>query len=613
MSFSSLLPVLSEFWGFHTFRPLQEEAMTAILDARDSVVVLPTGSGKSLCFQAPALVEPSDPSRRLAVVVSPLIALMKDQVDGLREAGVPARCLNSAQSSNERADALRAVRSGECRLLYVSPERLVGEGGESFRGVLGAAGVRFIAVDEAHCISQWGHDFRPEYRLLGQLRADFPAASFHAFTATATVRVRHDIGIQLGLRDPIVLVGPFDRPNLTYRVLPRHDMRQQLNIVLARHQGEAGIIYCLSRREVDELAASLAASGVRALPYHAGLSDQERHAHQDAFLDERADVVVATVAFGMGIDRPDVRFVIHAGAPRSVEHYQQEAGRAGRDGAPAECVLISSPADFLRWRSLLEANGELSEGNRQHLRDIERYVASTQCRHRALVEYFGQHHDAKSCGACDWCLGELEAIPNPVVVAQKVLSCVVRTGQRFGVGHVTSVLAGQATESVLKRGHEGLSTFGLLKEWPVEDIRGFIDQLTHAGYLLRAGEPYPTVQLTAEGRDLMRGTGTCVLHRQPRRPERRRSKSSRAGAIAPLTGSPDEALLAALRALRLSLARERHVPAYVIFHDATLVELAASRPRTLSALREVVGIGERKAATLGAQILDVIAAATAAT
>jgi ATP-dependent DNA helicase RecQ len=609
----SLLTVLSQFWGFHAFRPLQEEAMTAILDGRDSVLVMPTGSGKSLCFQAPALVDPGDPARRLAVVVSPLIALMKDQVDGLREAGVPATCLNSAQSAAERSESLRVIRSGDCRLLYVSPERLVGEGGDSFRRMLADAGVRFVAVDEAHCISQWGHDFRPEYRLLGQLRNDFPAASFHAFTATATVRVRHDIGVQLGLQDPIVLVGRFDRPNLLYRVLPRHDMRQQITTALARHHGEAGIIYCLSRREVDELAAALAASGVRALPYHAGLSDDERHAHQDAFLDERADVIVATVAFGMGIDRPDVRFVIHAGAPRSVEHYQQEAGRAGRDGAPAECVLISSPADFLRWRSLLEANGELSDGNRQHLRDIERYVAATQCRHRALVEYFGQQHEGASCGACDWCLGELEAIPEPVIVAQKVLSCVVRTGQRFGVGHVTSVLAGQTTEGVLRRGHEGLSTFGLLKEWPLEDIRGFIDQLTHAGYLLRAGEPYPTVQLTAEGRELMRGVGACVLHRQPRRPERRRAKgASRTATFNAAPGSADEALLTALRALRLSLARERRVPAYVIFHDATLAALATSRPLTLAALREVVGIGERKAATFGAQILDVIAAATAA-
>jgi ATP-dependent DNA helicase RecQ len=384
--------VLEHYWGYQEFRPLQREAIAAILDRRDSVVVLPTGGGKSLCFQAPALVADDAAPGRLAIVVSPLIALMKDQVDGLVESGVPAACLNSAQAPEERAAAVALVRSGACRLLYVSPERLVGDGSESFRGWVGQAGVRFIAIDEAHCISQWGHDFRPEYRLLGRLRDDFPRVSVHAFTATATLRVREDIAAQLGLRDPVVLVGPYDRPNLTYRVVPRAETRQQIQHVLARHSGEAGIVYCLSRREVDEIASWLQGLGVRALPYHAGMTDEARHAHQEAFIDERADVIVATVAFGMGIDRPDVRFVIHAGSPRSLEHYQQESGRAGRDGLPADCVLIASPADFLRWKSLLEANHELSESNRQHLREMERYTAATHCRHRALVEYFGQSY-----------------------------------------------------------------------------------------------------------------------------------------------------------------------------------------------------------------------------
>jgi ATP-dependent DNA helicase RecQ len=610
MSSSSLSSVLSQYWGFHEFRPLQQEAMTAVLQRRDSVVVLPTGGGKSLCFQAPALVDPAEPGARLGLVVSPLIALMKDQVDGLREAGVPAACLNSSQSSDERAAATTLVRRGECRLLYVSPERLVGDGSESFRRWLLQVGVRFVAVDEAHCISQWGHDFRPEYRLLGRLRTDFSGASFHAFTATATTRVRHDIGVQLGLRDPLTLVGPFDRPNLTYRVRPRLELRQQLEGVLARHPGEAGIIYCLSRREVDELAEWLRSCGFKAVPYHAGLSDEERRRNQDAFLDERADVVVATVAFGMGIDRPDVRFVVHAGAPRSLEHYQQEAGRAGRDGLAAECVLFASAADGPRWRSLLESNGELSDANRQHLRDIERYAGATSCRHRALVEYFGQQYDRSSCGACDWCLGELEAIDEPVVVARKILSCVVRTGQRFGAAHVTSVLTGQPSDAVRARGHHELSTFGLLTGWPVSEIRGYLDQLAQSGFLERAGAPYPTLQLTREGHSLLKGESTCVLYRQPRRRPRDRSRrGAPAGARPPL--SPNgERLLSALRSLRLGIARERHVPAYVIFHDSTLHALADRRPASINELLDIPGLGQRKVDTFGRAILDAITAAS---
>jgi len=370
-----LAEALHRVWGFSDFRPLQREAMHAILDGRDSVVVLPTGGGKSLCFQAPAIVEaPWDPPsgglfdgpadltpnpaeagshipdvrshipaagsyvggrRGLALVVSPLISLMKDQVDGLRVDGVAAACLNSAQTSEERSDLVASLRAGECRLMYVSPERLVGEGSGSFRRLLRDCGVRFIAVDEAHCISQWGHDFRPEYRQLGRLREDFPGISLHAFKATATDRVRRDIIAELRLRDPIELVGSFDRPNLTYRVLRRGGLRKQLETILARHDGEAGIVYCLSRREVEELAEWLRGEGHAAVPYHAGLPDRVRATHQEEFLDERADIVVATVAFGMGIDRSNVRFVVHAGEPRSPEHYQQEAGRAGRDGLPA--------------------------------------------------------------------------------------------------------------------------------------------------------------------------------------------------------------------------------------------------------------------------------------
>ena len=505
----------TRYWGYTAFRPLQREAIEAVLARRDSLVVLPTGGGKSLCFQLPALIDaapapgtqhpaphpaPASQSSISALVISPLIALMKDQVDGLVAQGVAAACLHSGQSSEQRRAALDLLRAGSCRLLYVAPERAVGETADGFRALMGARGVAYVAIDEAHCISQWGHDFRPEYRQLAGLRDAFAGTSLHAYTATATPRVQRDICDQLRLVQPAVHIGSFDRANLTYRVLPRVQFKQQLQTILGRHEGEAGIIYCLSRREVDELAATLSADGIRALPYHAGLDDATRHRNQDAFLNEEVDVMVATVAFGMGIDRSDVRFVVHAGAPQSLEQYQQEAGRAGRDGLPAECALVTSPADFARWRSLLESDGQWTESARTLLRDMERYAAATSCRHRALVGYFGQDLAPGSCGACDWCLAELERADQPQVLAQKVLSAVARTGQRWGVGHVVAVLRGESTETVTARGHHTLSVFGLLREVPAAELRGYIDQLTQGGFLSRSGEQYPTLQISTDGR-----------------------------------------------------------------------------------------------------------------
>jgi ATP-dependent DNA helicase RecQ len=602
----ALAEALHRIWGFSTFRPLQLEAMQAILAGRDSVVVLPTGGGKSLCFQAPALVDagrPASGSRRgFALVVSPLISLMKDQVDGLRVDGVAAAFLNSTLTFDERDRVMADLRGDGIRLLYVSPERLVGDGSLGFRRALGEAGVRFVAIDEAHCISQWGHDFRPEYRQLGRLRDDFPAVALHAFTATATERVRRDIVSELRLRDPEVLVGSFDRPNLTYRVLRRAGLQRQLADVLERHEGEAGIVYCPTRREVESVAALLQADGRRALPYHAGLSDETRSRHQEAFLEEEADIVVATVAFGMGIDRPDVRFVVHAGAPRSLEHYQQESGRAGRDGLPAECILIYSGADFVRWRQMLESNGEWSDSARALLRDMERYAVGTRCRHRALVEYFGQPYDRPACAACDWCKGELDAVLDATLVAQKILSCVARVKQQWGIGHVTDVLTGRASDKVLAARHHELSTFGLLQDEPVAAIRGFIEQLVADGLLQRDGDPYPILRLTAAGTALLRGQGTCTLYREMRPPSRR----SRGRGRAAVATTVDEQLFDALRAVRLRLARERGVPPYVIFHDTTLRDMVARRPRTIDELHDIYGVGAKKAADFGDAFLDAI-------
>jgi ATP-dependent DNA helicase RecQ len=593
--------VLHQYWGYTAFRPLQREAIEAVLARRDSLVVLPTGGGKSLCFQLPALIDQSS----IALVISPLIALMKDQVDGLVAQGVAATCLHSGQSSEQRRAALDLLRAGSCRLLYVAPERAVGETADGFRALMGARGVAYVAIDEAHCISQWGHDFRPEYRQLAGLRDAFAGTSLHAYTATATPRVQRDICDQLRLVQPAVHIGSFDRANLTYRVLPRVQFKQQLQTILGRHEGEAGIIYCLSRREVDELAASLSGDGIRALPYHAGLDDATRHRNQDAFLSEEVDVMVATVAFGMGIDRSDVRFVVHAGAPQSLEQYQQEAGRAGRDGLPAECALVTSPADFARWRSLLESDGQWTESARTLLRDMERYAAATSCRHRALVGYFGQDLAPGSCGACDWCLAELERADQPQVLAQKVLSAVARTGQRWGVGHVVAVLRGESTETVTARGHHTLSVFGLLREVPAAELRGYIDQLTQGGFLSRSGDQYPTLQISTTGADLLRGQAECVLFRQPRpvKGGRQRRQGPRADAS---WAGVDQRLFERLRALRLELARGRGVPPYVIFHDQTLRELARVKPRHLNELHDITGIGERKAAAFGPAILDLI-------
>jgi ATP-dependent DNA helicase RecQ len=599
---ATLLHVLERYWGYTSFRPMQQEAMEAILRGRDSVVVLPTGGGKSLCFQAPALVRPG-----VAIVISPLISLMKDQVDALLTNGVPAACYHSGLTPAAKRDVIAGLQRRIYRLLYVAPERLVGERSDGFLSHLGDEGPSFVAVDEAHCISHWGHDFRPEYRQLRQLRERWPAMGMHAFTATATPRVRHDIAGQLELRSPEVLVGSFDRPNLVYRVLARAGLKRQLQLVLARHRGDAGIVYCQSRREVDALAAWLVESGVRAVPYHAGLDDEVRHRHQDAFLNEQADVVVATVAFGMGIDRSDVRLVVHAGAPQSLEHYQQETGRAGRDGLEAECVLIYSAGDFARWRAILTERGELSEAKQELLREMERYAASVGCRHKRLVGYFGETLARSGCGACDYCLGELEAVPDAVTLARKILSAVVRVEQRFGAGHVTNVLRGRETPLIAARGHHRLSVFGLLAGASVDEIRGYVDQLISRGLLRATDDEYPVLKLTAPGVALLKSAdampGLALARQLKPRPDEAARRSRR---DVESWDGVDRRLFDRLRELRLSVARARGVPPYVLFHDATLREIARLKPATVDALRHVYGMGARKVDDLGEAVLETV-------
>jgi ATP-dependent DNA helicase RecQ len=588
---------VKQVWGYDTLLPLQEEAIRAVLARRDSIVILPTGGGKSLCYQAPAAA-----MGKMAVVVSPLISLMKDQVDGLSEAGVPAAFLNSSLSVDERRGVEAGVARGRYRLLYVAPERLVLP---TCLGLLRRTGVAFFAIDEAHCISQWGHDFRPEYRQLSALREAFPDVAIHAFTATATPRVRTDIAAELALRDPALLVGSFDRPNLVYRVRQRTDRLRQVTEALERHKGEAGIVYCIRRAEVDQLAEALRRRGIRAVPYHAGLGDAERKRAQDEFISERADVVVATVAFGMGIDRSDVRFVIHAGMPKSIEHYQQEAGRAGRDGLQAECVLLYSGGDFGLWRSILMAEGLPAPGAIPKLGEMYDYCQGAVCRHRSLAEYFGQTHGDAPCGACDVCLGEVKTEDDSGALAGQILGCVVEMGERFGADYVTDVLRGADTTRIARMRHNRLESFGRMRQFPKATVRSWLAQLEAQGCLVRDGDEYPVLTVTKQGRRVMEGEEGVILTKTVARP----AKAPRpVPSVVPSAAgeATDDELFEALRALRRTMAEERGVPHYLIFSDASLHEMARERPTTKDAFLQIKGVGLRKLQELGPRFLACI-------
>jgi len=586
--------ILRKVWGYDSFRPLQAEAMNSVLAGRDSVVVLPTGGGKSLCFQAPALAMDG-----LAVVVSPLISLMKDQVDALVDSGVPAACVNSTLAAGERRRVADEIRSGQLKLLYLSPERLMTERTLEF---LQQTPVSFFAIDEAHCISDWGHDFRPEYRMLSQLKQRFPGIGVHAYTATATDRVRSDIVRELRLQQPEILVGSFDRPNLTYRVHRRSDLMRQVRDVIDRHTSDSGIIYCIRRADVDSLCASLCEAGLAALPYHAGLDDTTRRRNQDDFINDRARIIVATVAFGMGIDKSDVRYVIHAGAPKSLEHYQQESGRAGRDGLEAECVLLYSGADFGTWRKL---QGDLPPAAYQialkMLEGIEVFCTAASCRHRSVIEYFGQEFEAERCDACDVCLNEVELVEGSLVIAQKILSCVVRLGQAFGGEYTAQVLVGSREQRILENGHERLSTYGLLTEQGKKSVRIWIDQLAAQGYLRRTGE-FNVLSVTEEGRRVLRGEIVPRLVKPVAEKPERESRAS----VASWEGV-DRGLFEHLRLWRRKRSEERGLAPFLIFNDATLRSLARCRPSNPKRLLDVHGIGEKKAAEYGAEVLRAIA------
>ncbi|EAQ81074.1 DNA helicase RecQ [Blastopirellula marina] len=588
-----LLSTMQQYWGYEGFRPLQQEAMQAVLDDRDSVVVMPTGGGKSLCYQVPALCKPG-----LAVVASPLISLMKDQVDALTACGIQAACINSTITADERRQIAADIRSGSMRVLYLAPERLLSERMLDF---LAGADVSFFAIDESHCISEWGHDFRPEYRMMKTLKESFPGVGVHAYTATATETVRLDIAQQLGLVDPEFLVGSFDRPNLNYRILRRADRLAQIQEVIARHPNESGIVYCIRRADVEAIAEQLNAAGVKALPYHAGLSDVQRQQHQEAFIQERTDVIVATVAFGMGIDKSNVRYVIHAGMPKSLESYQQESGRGGRDGLEAECVLLYSSGDLVTWKRML---GDLPDAAQQaamrSLDALDHFCTGAECRHRMLVSYFGQELEAEECEACDVCLGTVELVEDGTVLGQKILSSILRTGERFGADHNAKVLCGSRDKRVLEFDHDKLSTYGLLQNESIRSVRMWIEQLAGQRYLAKTGE-YNVLKVTEAGRELLRGEVTPKLTKPDIADKAGPEKSS--GSKRPRRADDwegvDRELFESLRTLRREKAEEAGIPAYIVFGDSSLREMARHRPATLESFRLMKGVGDKKCQDYG--------------
>jgi ATP-dependent DNA helicase RecQ len=590
----SIEQILKKYWGFETYLPLQNEAIASVREGRDSIVVLPTGGGKSLCFPAPAMLLPG-----FTLVVSPLISLMKDQVDSLVENGISAARLDSTLSQSDRSRILAELRRGEVKILYVSPERLLMEG---FLDFLKTKGIASVAIDEAHCVSMWGHDFRPEYRQLRVLRGMLPGVPIGAYTATATDQVRHDIWEQLGLDQPRILVGEFDRPNLLYRVRRRTNTLKQVCEVLDRHRGESGIIYCIRRLDVDRMCRQLTARDYSVSPYHAGMTAEDRKRSQDAFIVEDSETIVATIAFGMGIDKSNVRYVVHAGMPKSLEHYQQESGRAGRDGLEAECILFYSGADYVIWRGILEETDPAAkEIALTKLGRMYRYCSGVSCRHKAVVAYFGQELDKEYCQACDICLGEVKGIPDALVVAQKILSSVLRQGERFGADYTAGVLVGSREERILTNRHDELSTYNILDGHPKSAARDWIEQLIEQGCLARVGE-YGVLQLTDKGRRVLKGGEEPLLLGLVKK----KKAAPKPPSVSDSWEGVDPGLFEALRKLRRRLASERSIPAYIVFGDAALRDMARKRPTTPAALLQVSGVGEKKLEQYGEVMLAAI-------
>jgi ATP-dependent DNA helicase RecQ len=606
--------LLQDVFGYTRFRGNQQAIVEHVADGGDALVLMPTGGGKSLCYQIPALMRPG-----LGIVVSPLIALMQDQVEALNQLGVKAAFLNSSLDAEAARDVIGRIMRGELDILYVAPERLLTSNFLSMLDRLhmpsplageGAnQGIALFAIDEAHCVSQWGHDFRPEYRQLTVLHEKFPSVPRIALTATADAPTRGEIVERLGLENAQQFVSSFDRPNIKYRVTQKNNARKQLEAFLENeHPNDAGIIYCLSRRKVEETAGWLKERGWDALPYHAGLDVATRNANQQRFLREEGVIMVATVAFGMGIDKPNVRFVAHLDLPKSMEGYYQETGRAGRDGLPADAWMAYGLGDVVSMRQMLDGSDAPEERKRVERRKLDAllgFCESTACRHQTILRYFGEEHPG-DCGQCDNCLEPVETWDG-TQAAQMALSCVYRTGQRFGVVHLVDVLLGKETDKIRQFNHHALSTYGIGKGLTQAQWGSVFRQLVAAGYLETDMEAYGGLKLLDAARPVLKGEQTVWLRHDPEPERRKATKAERASrAREAFAGANDDPLWQALKAKRLELAREQAVPPYVIFHDSTLLEILNRRPQTLDEMGRISGIGQAKLARYGDAFLEVL-------
>ncbi|MEM9104368.1 MAG: DNA helicase RecQ, partial [Pseudomonadota bacterium] len=589
--------VLRNVFGYQLFRPGQEQIIDLLMAGEHVLAVMPTGGGKSLCYQIPAILLPG-----LTIVISPLVALMDDQVAALRANGVKAVSLHSGMTPEARDAAWRAIQSGRAKLAYMSPERLMGE---RMLAALETIDIAQFVIDEAHCVSKWGVSFRPEYEMLSQLKQRFPEATFGAFTATADEATRNDIVNKLFPRRGTIIVQGFDRPNLRLGVSAKDNWKRQLRAFLERHAGESGIVYCLSRRYTEEVAAFLVEEGHKAIAYHAGQDADLRKRNQDRFMSENAVIMVATIAFGMGIDKPDIRFVCHLNLPGSVEAYYQEIGRAGRDGAPAETLLIYGLDDIRMRRMFIDQDGEDEAHKlREHKRldSLLAYCEAATCRRKVLLSYFDE--EIEPCGNCDICLNPPVRVDG-TIHAQMILSAVYRTGQVFGAAHVIDVVRGAETQKILDRGHDRLPTFGVGADQSKQYWMAFVRQLVAGGVLSINIQKYGCLEITPLGREILRGKrGFEFREIQVQEKQAKRSKPSKT--LVPMSSEEDR-LLTRLKALRLDLARERKVPAYVIFPDATLIEMTQERPADLDALADINGVGPKKLAEYGDLFLAEIA------
>ncbi len=599
MSENPLRPILRQVFGFDSFRPNQEEIVKAILSGQDVLAVMPTGGGKSLCYQFPAVILDG-----VCVVVSPLLSLMKDQVDSARELGIRAATLNSTTSRSEFGKAAAAMEREQLDLLYISPERFNTPG---FLERIKATRVAFFAIDEAHCISEWGHQFRPDYLALRQIVDVFPNVPIAAFTATATDQVSQDITKQLRLRNPFCVRASFDRPNLSYQVVYKDDLALQLTTFLRTVPGQSGIIYRSTRKKVEETAEMLAKHGFDTRPYHAGMSDSERAWVQEAFSQDKVQIIVATIAFGMGIDKSNVRFVVHADLPKNIEGYYQETGRAGRDGSPSQCLLLFGYQDIILQKSFIDQyeDPQVRATTWRQLQEMVRFAEADQCRRKALLRYFGEEYPSDNCGNCDFCNDEIHRV-DATVDAQKALSAMQRTGNRFGIGHLVDVLVGAKSAKLKKFRHDQLPTYGVGKDRSKPYWRFLINALVYKGAAaMKPNCEYPVPQVADYGWAIMRGQEAFEIIQFPtlkKQPKPKVETDDYLDAI-----HTDHFLFEQLRALRKELAQERRVPPYAIFTDKTLLDMSNIKPMTEDDMKRISGVGEKKMATYGKAFLELVA------